>query len=71
MMKHRITLESCLFVLLLNLANQLLGSEVNESAEYDLALSIHCPEKDLKQGDEIPIVFTITNEGSPSEFGAH
>ena len=37
----------------------------------DLALSIHCPEKDLKQGDEIPIVFTITNEGSPSEFGAH
>ena len=70
-MKHHAVCQSWLFVLVLGIASQLLGSEVSGSAEYDLALSIHCPEKDLKQGDEIPIVFTITNEGSPSEFGAH
>ena len=58
MVKHQITLRSCLFILALGLADQL-----SESAEYDLQLSIHCPKKDLKRGDEIPIVFTITNKG--------
>jgi len=35
----------------------------------NLTLTIHCPENDIKQGDEIPIVFTITNKGkSPYSY---
>ncbi|MGD2094539.1 MAG: hypothetical protein PVH77_05985 [Phycisphaerales bacterium] len=30
--------------------------------KYALELKIHCPLKRIKQGDEIPIVFTITNK---------
>ncbi len=62
-MTNRIAAQSCLFMLALSLADQLLASRLSEIAEYDLALSIHCPKKDLKRGDEIPIVFTITNKG--------
>lgn len=29
--------------------------------EYVLSLAVRCPQKEFKQGDEIPIVFTITN----------
>lgn len=41
------------------------ASEVraDKGTEYDLTLTILCPAKDIKQGDEIPIVFTITNNG--------
>lgn len=35
----------------------------------NLTLTIHCPENNIKQGDEIPIVFTITNKGeSPYSY---
>jgi len=41
------------------------SSEVrpDKITEYDLTLTIRCPAKDIKQGDEIPIVFTIMNNG--------
>jgi hypothetical protein len=32
-----------------------------EPSPYDLTLAIHCPAQDIYAGDEIPIVFTITN----------
>jgi len=35
--------------------------------QYDLALSIRCPQKQFKQGDEIPIVMTIINN-DPSAY---
>ncbi len=31
---------------------------------YNLELTIHCPKRSIEQGDEIPIVFTITNKDS-------
>ena len=41
-----------------------LGCSRDEFREImDLSLTIHCPEDEIKQGDEIPIVFTITNNG--------
>jgi len=39
----------------------------NESTEYDLALAIRCPLKNISRGDEIAIIFTITNNG-PSTY---
>jgi len=40
-----------------------------EPDKPNLTLTIHCPENDIKQGDEIPIVFTITNNGeSPYSY---
>jgi hypothetical protein len=38
-----------------------LGSEAVRP--YDLTLTIRCPVKDIRVGDEIPIIFTITNRG--------
>lgn len=38
------------------------GSFKND--EYDLELRIHCPVTRIRVGDEIPIVFTITNKGT-------
>lgn len=32
-------------------------------SKNDLVLTIRCPQKKIKQGDEIPIIFTITNKG--------
>lgn len=37
--------------------------QANETNKPNLTLTIHCPEDEIKQGDEIPIVFTITNQG--------
>lgn len=37
--------------------------QADKPGEPNLTLTIHCPENDIKQGDEIPIVFTITNKG--------
>ena len=47
-----------------------LGCSMSELREViDLSLTIHCPKSDVKQGDEIPIVFTITNKGkSPYSY---
>ena len=63
-MKH-----SALFRLVcLSLCTWLLASAVRstESGGANLELVIHCPEKGVRQGDEIPIVFTITNRGKSS-----
>jgi len=35
----------------------------NQNDRYNLRLTIACPEKAFKQGDEIPITFTVTNMG--------
>jgi hypothetical protein len=35
-----------------------------DNTGYNLELTIHCTKTDIKQGDEIPIVFTITNKGN-------
>ncbi|MBN1972987.1 MAG: hypothetical protein JW787_05070 [Sedimentisphaerales bacterium] len=40
------------------------GTNSGEDEEYDLTLKINCPVKNLQVGDEIPIVFTITNNDS-------
>jgi tyrosine-protein phosphatase SIW14 len=65
-MKRNISLRTILLAVLL------LGMEVYavsvQKAEHDLELVIRCDEKDLKRGDEIPIVFTITNTGSSVYF---
>lgn len=37
-----------------------------ESGGANLELVIHCPRKNFRRGDEIPIVFTITNRGKSS-----
>lgn len=37
--------------------------QASKNNEYELSLTIRCSENDLKQGDEIPIVFTIVNKG--------
>jgi hypothetical protein len=39
----------------------------DESKEYDLKLAVRCPLKNISRGDEIPIIFTITNNG-PSPY---
>jgi len=38
----------------------------NEDNKSDLTLTIYCLEYEIKQGDEIPILFTITNKGKYS-----
>jgi len=43
-----------------------LDIQANEANEPNLTLTIHCPKDEIKQGDEIPIVFTITNKGKSS-----
>jgi len=51
-----------LFVLIvLNLSS---GVQADNDIEHDLVLKIHCPQRNIRQGDEIPIIFTITNKGS-------
>ena len=41
----------------------------NDGTEHDLTLAIRCPLKDISRGDEIPIIFTITNNGqSPYSY---
>ncbi len=42
--------------------------QANETNKPNLTLTIHCPEDEIKHGDEIPIVFTITNKGESSYF---
>lgn len=42
--------------------------QANETNKPNLKLTIHCPENEIKQGNEIPIVFTITNKGESSYF---
>jgi hypothetical protein len=37
-----------------------------ENGGANLELVIHCPNKTIRRGDEIPIVFTITNRGKSS-----
>ena len=39
-----------------------------EFTEPNLTLTIHSAKNEIKQGDEIPIVFTITNKGETSYF---
>ncbi len=43
-----------------------LDIQANKPGEPNLTLTIHCPKDEIKQGDEIPIVFTITNKGKSS-----
>ncbi len=40
----------------------------DESKIYNLKLTINSPETNIKQGDEIPIVFTITNQDESAYF---
>lgn len=63
-MKHLVLF----WVLCLSLCTWLAASAVRstESGGANLELVIHCPEKSIRQGDEIPIVFTITNRGKSS-----
>jgi len=39
-----------------------------EGKKPDLELAIQCPVREIKRGDEIPIIFTITNRGSSEYF---
>ena len=48
---------------ILALAIPAFGIPADKSSDTNLELTIHCPEKDIRRGDEIPIVFTITNRG--------
>ncbi len=60
-MKRNIFLRTILLaVLLLNMKAYALAGQ---NVEHGLELVIRCDEKDLKRGDEIPIVFRITNKG--------
>jgi hypothetical protein len=46
-----------------------LDIHANEPSKPNLTLTIHRPKDEIKQGDEIPIVFTITNNGeSPYSY---
>jgi hypothetical protein len=45
--------------LIVSLASSCIGSVA--PSPYDLTLTIHCATEDIHVGDEIPIVFTITN----------
>ena len=65
-MKRNISLRTILLAVLL-LSMEVYAVSV-QKAEHDLELVIRCDEKDLKRGDEIPIVFTITNTGSSVYF---
>ncbi|MBA7637078.1 hypothetical protein ES703_44712 [subsurface metagenome] len=43
--------------------------QASEAEEPNLTLTIHCPEDEIQQGDEIPVVFTISNNGeSPYSY---
>ena len=48
---------------ILALSVLILDIQANETNEPNLTLAIHCPKDEIKRGDEIPIVFTITNKG--------
>ena len=58
-MKKKITIQ--IFILSLLFTQISHSTDSSENEEYDLELKIHCSEKNLYVGDEIPIVFTITN----------
>lgn len=57
-MIHSLLRQFLLTLILLSLISDVRG---DADREFDLTLSIRCPKEILKQGDEIPIVFTITN----------
>jgi hypothetical protein len=40
------------------------GTNSSQNEEYNLELKISCPVKNLQVGDEIPIIFTIINNGN-------
>lgn len=65
-MKYYLLFQVLSLVLALLIAG--LDIQAEETSELNLTLTIHCSEKDLKQGDEIPIVFTITNRGKSSYY---
>ena len=60
-MKYLSLWQVLIFFIVLNFIS---GVWANNNVEHDLVLTIHCPQRNIKQGDEIPIVFTITNNGS-------
>ncbi len=62
-MKQNLTFSTILWGLML--INSLHASEtdLNQNEGYNLKLRIRCPAKNLKVGDEIPIIFTIANKG--------
>ena len=55
-----------IFLILLMLS--ILTARIYADNQSNLELTIHCPKNDLKVGDEIPIVFTITNKERQSYF---
>ena len=65
-MKYYLLFQVSSLVLALSVGG--LDIQADKPGEPNLTLTIHCSEKDLKQGDEIPIVFTITNRGKSSYY---
>ncbi len=63
MKKTMETLICYAFVTVLLLGQALATTHSNDSNEIELELVIRCPKTDIKTGDEIPIIFTITNTG--------
>ena len=61
-MRKKVTIQIFIFSLLFTQIS--LRADSVENEEYDLELKIHCPIKNLRVGDEIPIIFTITNNGT-------
>jgi len=60
-MKYYLLFQVSSLVLALSVGG--LDIQADELGEPNLTLTIHCPKDEIKQGDEIPIVFTITNKG--------
>jgi hypothetical protein len=61
-MDYRMFRQKLLLVLLLITSILILDARAYQNEKYDLELTIHCRQTDIKQGDEIPIIFTITNK---------
>lgn len=57
------TLICSAFVTVFFLGQVFANIDSNDSNEIDLELAIRCPQTDIRVGDEIPIIFTITNTG--------
>ena len=60
-MRRVVVLEMALALTILS-APPVCGQTLAD-VEHDLELVIRCDQKDLKRGDEIPIVFRLTNKG--------
>ena len=65
-MKYYLLFQVSSLVLALSVGG--LDIQADKPNEPNLTLTIHCRKDEIKQGDEIPIVFTIINRGESSYF---